>query len=194
MTKANGHVLARSLVGQMAPRMSRQVRELETLSRREGWNHAVLGQAPLPTRPVRLGDWLMVPVEQDSSPVPARALRRVQSIFEAGIRPEGFVLVHEAPKLLAGPPEKEPESLQMGALPDGLRSKLKAIGMGLGAVGLALVAIPGLVALAVVALSLAGLVIAPVALVVGAVVVDPILIAVTEDGYWVEVDRWATST
>jgi hypothetical protein len=135
----------------------------------------------------------MVPVEQDSSPVPTRALRRVEGIFEAGIRPKGFVLVHEAPKLLAGPAGKEAESLRMRALPDGVRSKLKMVGTGLGAVGLALVVIPGLVALAVAAFALAAMVAAPAALVVGAVVVDPILIAVTEDGYWIEVDRWASS-
>jgi hypothetical protein len=34
------------------------------------------------------------------------------------------------------------------------------------------------------------MVLAPALLVVGAVVVDPILVAVTEDGYWVEIDRW----
>jgi hypothetical protein len=27
-------------------------------------------------------------------------------------------------------------------------------------------------------------------LLIGLVMVDPILIAVTEDGYWIEIDRW----
>jgi hypothetical protein len=137
-----------------------------------------------------LGDWLIVPVEQDSSPVPDRALRRVQDIFAAGIRPKGFVLVHEAPKLLSAPPAEQSQGLRMSALPDWLRSGLKVTGTGLGVAGLALVAIPGLVVLAVAALSLAAMVMAPALLVVGAVVVDPILVAVTEDGYWVEIDRW----
>jgi hypothetical protein len=190
MKSRNEGALSRSFVQQVAPKMSPQVRQVQSLSRRRGWNCAVLGQAPLPTRPVRVGDWLMVPVEQDSSPVPDRALRRVQDVFAAGIRPKGFVVVHEAPKLLSGPSEERSESLRMGALPEQLRSKLKTVAAGMGTLGLALVAIPGLAVLAVAALALAAMVMVPVLLIAGAVIVDPILVAVTEDGYWVEIDRW----
>ena len=66
-----------------------------------GWDFFVLGQAPFPSDPFQLGDWLVVPAHQDSSLIPPRAYERVQSIYAAGLRPKGFVVVHEAPKLLS---------------------------------------------------------------------------------------------
>ena len=179
-----------SHVGQVAAIVSPEVRQMVTLGRQRGWRCAVLGQAPLPSEPVRLGDWYIVPVHQDSSPVPARALERVQSVFAAGLRPKGFVMVHEAPKLLAAPRQDRPDTVRMSALPAQLKSGLKVASIALGALATLLVVTTGLAILALAAISLAAILIVPVVLAVGAVVVDPILVAVTEDGYWVEIDRW----
>ena len=47
-----------------------------------------------------------LPAQLDSTHIPARALERVQAIYAVGLRPQGFVVVHEAPPLLcrvAGP-------------------------------------------------------------------------------------------
>jgi len=179
-----------SFVGRVAPLVSPQVRRVLTLGRQQGWNCTVLGQAPLPGEPVRLGDWLLVPAHQDSSPVPTRALERVQAIFAAGLRPKGFVVVHEAPMLLPAPRQDERNTLSMSALPTRFRSGLKAVGTALGALGTLLVVASGLSVLAVAVIALAAILVVPAILVVGAAVVDPILVAVTEDGYWIEIDRW----
>ena len=71
-----------------------------------------------------------------------------------------------------------------------IRSVLKALGIAVGAVGSVLAAVTGVAVLAVAALSLAAVMVVPALLVMGAVLLDPILVVVTEDGYWVEIDRW----
>jgi hypothetical protein len=182
--------VSRSFVERVAPRVSPQTQQLVTLGREQGWNCAVLGQAPIPNEPVRLGDWLIVPAHQDSSPVPVRAIGRVQAIFAAGLRPKGFVVVHEAPMLLPAPVQDQPNTLRLSVLPDQFKSGLKVVGTVLGVLATFLVAATGLVLLAVAAVSLAVILAVPVALMVGAAVIDPILVVVTEDGYWIEIDRW----
>lgn len=140
---------------------------------------AFLGCAPMPTMPVRVGDWLIAPAQQDSSPIPARTLKRVQAIYEAGLRPQGFVLVHESPPLLTAPhrPESMPttKTWQVPQLSPQVKSVLLTTAKALG--GLALLS----------ALFPLGML-----LVMGAAVtaVDPILIAVTDDNEWIEIDRW----
>lgn len=163
---------------------------LMALGRERGWGCAVLGRAPLPDTPVRLGPWLIVPVHQDPSLIPDRALERVQAIFAAGLRPQGFVLVHEAPRLLTAPAHAAPHPWWLPALPPALRPALRAMALGLGAVAVALIALVG-VAFAAAALISAALLLALPALAVGAVAVDPILVAVTGEGDWVEIDRWS---
>src|SRR3989304_7399310 len=65
-----------------------------------GWGLAILGQAPMLEEPVRLKEWLLVPAHEDIGQIPTRALNRVQALFAAGVRPQGFVIVHEAPMAL----------------------------------------------------------------------------------------------
>ena len=45
-------------------------------------------------------------------------------------------------------------------------------------------------AVALAAVGAATLVAIPLTLMLGAALLDPILVAVTDDGYWVEIDRW----
>ena len=155
-------------------------RQLLTLGEERGWEARIVGQAPLPDVPVRVGEWLIVPIEQDTSDIPARTLRRVQAIYEAGLRPQGFVVVHEAPLQLAGPKPK-PTTIDPAEVVERLRPlgefAVKAVGT------VAVVGTYAAVVLAAIAMPLPFLLI-------GAIALDPILIAVTEDGYWVEVDRW----
>ncbi|MGD8457024.1 MAG: hypothetical protein PVF83_11605 [Anaerolineales bacterium] len=162
----------RSLVAQINP----ETNGLITLGGRRGWDFAVLGRAPMPKKPVRLGDWLIVPAHQDSSEIPKRAMERVQTIFAEGLRPKGFVLVHEAPMLLPAPEEDEPQIAPTPFSPTPTKPFIP---------GLASVLVVGVAALAAIAS-----VILPAALLVGAALVDPILIAVTEDDVWIEIDRW----
>jgi hypothetical protein len=160
----------------VTPVAEQESQQIMAVGERKGWDFWVLGQAPLPSQPVRAGDWLIVPVEQDSSQIPVRALERVQAIYAAGVRPKGFVVVHEAPLQLTAPSRDDFETFQMPYLSPELKSAL-TIAVGGLAVGLA-----ALAAVAVVAV--------PLTLIAGLALVDPILVAVTEDGYWVEIDRW----
>ena len=195
MSNHNRRSVSKSLVGSIATRSSPETRELLALGRQQGWNFAVLGQAPMLDKPVRFGDWLLIPAHKDTSDVPARALERVQAIFAAGLRPQGFVMVHEAPKLLpppAGyePPAPAPLTLRMPVLPEQVRSTVKVVSGAIAALGMGLAAIMGVVVVAIAAIAAAAVVLIPLAFVAAIVAVDPILVAVTEDGYWIEIDRW----
>lgn len=146
------------------------------LGRQQNWDFNILGQAPLPRQPIHLQDWLIVPAHQDSSHIPARALERIQAIFAIGLRPKGFVIVHEAPKLLPAPKVIEPEPMDVPT--NSLDDKPWITGF-LGATANA----------ASITAAIASMIV-PATLAVGAVLLDPILVAVTEDDTWIEIDRW----
>ena len=55
------------------------------------------------TETERVRDYLLVPAHIDSTPLPNHAMERVKYLFNSGIRPQGFVLVHEAPLQLQAP-------------------------------------------------------------------------------------------
>jgi len=168
-------LLSQTSARHLASLASPETQQLMVLGQARGWNFAMLGQAPLPTAPVRVGKWLIVPAEQDTSQIPARALERVQAIYAAGLRPKGFVLVHEAPMALAaGRDEQKP------AFPQQFASVLPMLEGLLG----------GMLVSGFVAIAAALLLTIPLTLVAGALLLDPILIAVTEDGDWIEIDRW----
>ncbi len=59
-----------------------------------------------------------------------------------------------------------------------------------GVLTLAVAAVAGLVMVAAAVVALASVLLLPAILMIGALGVDPILVAVTEDGYWIEIDRW----
>jgi len=157
---------------------------------RRAWNFRLMGRAPLPTHPVFANGWWLVPVEQDTSLIPRRAVERVQAVYQAGLRPRGFIVAHEAPKLLAGAakPQQQASSFEpVAKLKDLLTARrLGAVATAALAVLVGPLLVKLLVALVVGIVSALAL---PI-LLVGVVLVDPVLIAVTEDGCWVEIDRW----
>ena len=164
-------------IGNLSVNLSPETGQLLALGKRNRWPFRVLGRAPMLHESVRLGDWLLVPAQADSSPIPERALARIQAIFAAGVRPKGFVLVHEAPKLLKAPrePRKDPESAWPNpstAMPQSVLDVATALGKGIAA--------------------LASTVLPMLFLFAAAAIADPILVAITEDNYWVEIDRWDT--
>jgi hypothetical protein len=110
----------------------------------------------------------------------------MEAIFAAGIRPKGWLMVHEAPKLLPANVEERdvptPNTWLSPRTRQHTKTALKTIATVLGGLAVA----TGTVALAVAAL----VAFLPVVLIAGAILIDPILVAVTEDGYWVEIDRW----
>jgi hypothetical protein len=170
---------------ELKPTASPRVQELMTLGRQESWEFAVLGQAPMPTQPVRLRDWLIVPAEQDSSEIPERALARVQFIFAAGIRPKGFILVHEAPMELPAPKEEQGQTLkpQWALDPETTQKTIETLSFGV-------TTLAKVMAGAVTVAAAVGAVLLPAIFLTGVALIDPILIAVTEDDYWIEIDRW----
>ncbi len=100
------------------------------------------------------------------------------------------MVVHEAPMLLAAPKVSYAGPYRLPLLPPKLKSALKVVGYGLGGLAALIAVVSGLLVMAFAVAMLAGMVLLPAALIAGATIVDPILIAVTSDDYWVEIDRW----
>lgn len=166
---------SRSITEKELTNLSLETRQLVTLGRRHHWPFQVLGKAPMIKEQVRLGDWLLVPAQEDSAKIPDRALVRIQGIFAAGIRPQGFVLVHEAPKLLKAPakPKEQPNISSLpGFIAQSTPDFVSAFETGFT--------------------TLASMIFPMLFFVVAAAMADPILVAVTEDNYWIEIDRWYT--
>jgi len=119
------------------------------------WDFVNLGKAPIPEQPVRAGDWLIISATEDSSRIPRQTMQRIQTIYQEGIRPLHWVMVHEAPFLLSPPKMKKKTHI------------LPYIAI-LGGLGVWLAT----------------------TLITTAAVVDPILIAITTEYNWIEIDRW----
>jgi len=146
-----------------------QAQQFLSLGDQLGWHTEVLGKAPMLKEPVRLQDWLLVPAHEDTTELPRRTMKRIQTIYTQGLRPQGFVVVHEAPLQLAAPKPviQEKQSFEW----EGGGKVLGAIAKVLGTIAL-------------------GTMLLPLGLLAGLVMLDPILVAVTQDGYWIEIDRW----
>jgi len=163
-----------SLAQRDVPHPSYAAGRLVALGTAHYWPFQVLGRAPMVAEPVRLGDWLLIPAQQDSTAIPPRAMNRIHAIFAAGIRPQGFVVVHEAPMLLKAPAAAQPQPRPLAvniSVPDSTPDFAAALGTGLSALAS---------------------IIFPMMMFAAVAIVDPILVTVTEDGYWVEIDRWDT--
>ena len=146
-----------------------QVQHLLSLGDRMGWHTQVIGRAPMLKETVRLQDWMLVPAHEDTTAIPARTMRRIHTLFSQGLRPQGFVVVHEAPMHLTAPKPVIEERPPM---------EWEGVGKAVGAIA------------KVMGVLLLGSMLLPFGLLAGLVMLDPILVAVTEDGYWIEIDRW----
>ena len=135
--------------------LATQTQLLLDVGYRNNWDFTLMGKAPIPTEPVRVGNWMIVDAREDQSRIPRKTMHRIQTIYAEGVRPLHWVVVHEAPYLLSPPQEKKKAPI-----------------------------LPYLALLGGLGFWLASSVITAVA------VVDPILIAITPDLDWVEVDRW----
>lgn len=159
---------------------SKTAKNLMALGRKQSWAFAVLGIAPMPQEPITLSKWRIVPAHLDTSPIPQHAMERIQAIYAEGIRPEGLVVVHElANQLPASVPDVIDGEVIYRPGYDFTLDVNKVLDVGLKAVG----------AIAIAAVTAAGIVLPAMFAVGSALLFDPILIAVA-DGIWVEVDRW----
>lgn len=156
-----------------------QEREIMAVGQSHRWDFRVLGVAPVPQQPLYFNNWWLVPANQDSSVVPARALERIRAIYEAGIQPKAFVIAHEAPKEIAAPagtPKTTPFEFWSRKVGEHSLTALKII----GATAAVLVPIAGVVLGAGFLITLGVL----------SAMVDPCLIVVTEDDVWIQIDYW----
>ena len=137
--------------------LATQTQLLMNVGYKFNWDFVNLGKAPIPEQPVRAGEWLIVSATEDSSPIPRQTMHRIKTIYQEGIRPLHWVVVHEAPFLLSAPKAdkaKKPRLLPYLAILGGLGVWLATT------------------------------------LITTAAIVDPILIAITPEYDWIEIDRW----
>ncbi len=128
--------------------------QLLALGKANGWHFQSLGRAPVPTNPIHLDGWVVVPAEQDTQPMLERTKYRINTVFASGLRPQAWVVIHEAPALLPAP--NQPKASSTLAQVFGLFTLGSVLSM----------------------------------LVMTAAVIDPILVAITPEGEWIEIDRW----
>lgn len=142
------------------------------------WSTQVLGKAPMLCQPVRIKKWLLVPATMDSTALPDKTMQCLHIIYEEGIRPQGFVMVHEAPMQLKGSADPQKPKLDKEVL-----RKVGGAALGLGILSGSLVVAAGIAVLG-------SLLILPAGLLAAVALIDPILVAVMPDSTWVEIDRW----
>lgn len=159
---------------------SKTIKNLMALGQKRSWAFAVLGIAPMPQAPISLPKWRIVPAHLDTAPIPQQAMERIQTIYAEGIRPQGFVVVHELPMQLPAsvPGVIDGEVVERPGFDFSIDVN-KVLDVGLKAVS----------TIAIAAVTAAGIVLPAMFAVGSALLLDPILIAVV-DGVWVEVDRW----
>jgi len=161
---------------QLNPEISREAMQTLALGETRGWNFHLLGVAQLPLNPVHLEKWLIIPADQDHSVIPPQTFRKIQTLYVEGIKPKGFVVVHEAPRYLPSPKHQTTSKSETTSVPSSLGTGVsQSSGVNI--------------------LSGLGTILIPIAMILGAIMfglatIDPILIVVTEAGEWIEIDRW----
>lgn len=182
----------------VAQRVSSQAGKVLAVGEEMGWDFKVLGRAPMVKAPIFTGNWWIVPAQMDTALIPAeirpRVMDRVGEIYQAGIQPKGWIMAHEAPKLLAAP---QGQALPM---PWWQRYWLMVAmrPVAVGALAISLVVVGPMIAaflvglLVKVVMAMAVIVAIPAAILgLGAIsAVDPLLILVTEDNVWIQIDQW----
>lgn len=173
-----------------------EAERLMDLGRQGGWRPSIVGRGPVPEEAFRDGDWVVVPATEDSSEVPAWALERIQSVYREGFRPVGWLLIHEAPAgLLPGPVEEKPSVAErLAELRDKTGERLQELAEPAGELVKGTAKVVGTIAVAgLAAAAVAAVAIPAIALFAIASGIDPILVAVVDDGgqlAWVEIARW----
>jgi len=145
-----------------------------------GFPVRILGQSMVPAFPQLVGNWWLEPLGP-STILPERARRRLQAVLTAGVIPRAVVVFHELP---ATPPARFSAARRRGVQ---LARALPPLAMAVERSALRLLPVLGWLLIAGIRALLSGL----TAVVAALVLVDPCLVVVTEDGWWLEVDRWA---
>jgi hypothetical protein len=128
----------------------------------------VVGSGEMPTEPVQVGMWWVVPADQYPKKIPKEATQRLFEFLKTGTPCIGFVIADDMAKIeYEREQEKKKQELTkkivtVGAISAAAPLILPVIGMGLGLA----------------------------AMVFGLCAYDPMLIAVLEDRRWVCLDSW----
>lgn len=162
------------------------------------WEFRLMGKGPALSDTWIIPGWQIVAVDTNNpTSYPASTLEKVQAVNKAGVLPKKWLIANEYLHLLSGSATaRSPWQRWRRQLIEATTTPSKTVVQVIyGAVLVALLSLiflPILFSLLVVALLV-------VALVIGAVVVGgaadfdhPVLVAVTDDNFWVEVDRWET--
>ena len=139
----------------------------------------ILGQSLAPVLPQQVGNWWLEPLTP-ATILPARAQRRLQAVLAAGVVPRAVVVFHELP---ATPPAQFPVARRHAVM---LARTLPPMAVAVERSALRLLPVLGWLLIAAIRALLLGL----TAVVAALVLVDPCLVVVTEEGWWLEVDRW----
>ncbi len=144
-----------------------------------GFPVRVLGQSLAPVIPQQVGTWWLEPLTP-ATILPERARRRLQAVLAAGVVPRAVVVFHELP---ATPPTRSSAARRHAVA---MARALPPMAVAVEHSALRLLPVLGWLLIAAVRAALLGL----AAVVAALVLVDPCLVVVTEDGWWLEVDRW----
>jgi len=140
--------------------ISYEARKAVQVGYKNHWRFRVVGQGEVPKESFYRDEWVYEPIK-----APQVAQDRIQTLKQSGIRFKGFVIAHEAPRLLSAPAPKKQDfknNPTKEILPD-----VEALFGNL---------INGLLFFFTLIFQVA--------------LLDPALIVVLEDGTWLEVMTW----
>ncbi len=145
---------------------STEAKKVITKARERHWRFKHIGNDGMIDNPTLDDEWLKVPIEQDTSIIPKRAINRVRYIQESGFKIQGVIVAHEAPKLLTAPVmESKPVETPSKESISAAESLVEIFSTVLTGFGYVLLFMP-------------------------LVLLDPVLIVVLESGEEIEVMRW----
>jgi len=158
--------------------VTQEAREVVQYGRAKHERYRVVGWGDILDAPVRDGDWLYLPVDDEvESTIPEFALARADEI-KKHFKVKGMILAYEAPMVLPMPEDEDVKP----HLP------FKTIAIGAGILGLAGMAVSVFLAVALGLMGLVGM----LALVATPFLIDPALIICLDDEAqtWIEVMTW----
>jgi hypothetical protein len=78
------------------------------LAQKNHWWFRILGVEKPITEPVYRYGWWLVPLKEDKSIIPIKAIERVEELRKNGIQIGRIIVAHEAPKQLCAPIQPKP--------------------------------------------------------------------------------------
>jgi len=153
----------------------------------------LLGHSRAEIVPHQVGRWWLEPLATDSE-LPSRARKRLQAVRATDLPIKAVVLFHEIPTTT--PPAPASAAAMIGRCGRWVDQELPIIANGAVAHARRVAPVLGAAARVAVSIAAAGLAASAVAIsavtlaALSAALADPCLVVVTDDGWWIEIDRW----